>query len=225
MRIRVKVDIRMPLKKERQVRKTGGEWSVVNFKYEKLGIFCFVCGCLGYMENKCGILFAKEEDDGIRGSSVALRAESRRQGNGSGSRWLREEKGSMSYSDDHAYYTPENHAESNQDGPTNSNVQTIVVYADPFINNKPDSLVVPIPNDKAYRRGKSIINNEEIHNSMHVINEPGMERKRRRFLTEAMHGLSNSNEIDQELFFYWQVLVPRLARSHVYHQLELSRPR
>lgn len=50
MRIRVKVDVRLPLKKERKVRTVGGDWCVVNFKFEKLGIFCFACGCLGHTE-------------------------------------------------------------------------------------------------------------------------------------------------------------------------------
>lgn len=65
MRLRVKVDVRSPLKKEWKVRQTGGEWCVVNFKYEKLGIYCFMCGFLGHTEQKCAVLFAKEEDDGI----------------------------------------------------------------------------------------------------------------------------------------------------------------
>lgn len=46
MRIKVRVHVRNPLKKERKVRKAGGEWNVVKFKYERLGIFCYLCGVL-----------------------------------------------------------------------------------------------------------------------------------------------------------------------------------
>jgi hypothetical protein len=90
MRIRVKVDVRKPLKKEFKVKDKEGAWCTVKFKYEKLGVFCFVCGIMGHSENKCEILFAKEQDDGVRGWSADLRADLRRQGRAT-SKWLREE--------------------------------------------------------------------------------------------------------------------------------------
>jgi 14-3-3 protein epsilon len=39
MRIRVKLDVRKPLKKDTKVTNKEGQWCTVNFKYEKLGIF------------------------------------------------------------------------------------------------------------------------------------------------------------------------------------------
>jgi hypothetical protein len=66
MRIRDKVDVRQPLKKDAKVKKKEGGWSIVNFKYEKLGIFCFVCGIMGRAENKCEVCYAIEQDDGKR---------------------------------------------------------------------------------------------------------------------------------------------------------------
>jgi 14-3-3 protein epsilon len=93
MRIRVKIDVRKPLKKNYRVQNHEGEWCTVNFKYEKLGIFCFVCGIMGHAENKCEVRFSMEQDDGSREWSVELRAEPRRQGGRMVSRWLREEHG------------------------------------------------------------------------------------------------------------------------------------
>ncbi|GAU14523.1 hypothetical protein TSUD_250650 [Trifolium subterraneum] len=93
MRIRVKVDIRQPLKKDTKVKNRVGEWCMVKFKYEKLGIFCFVCGIMGHAENKCEVRYSMEQDDGIRGWSAEIRADPRRQGGRPVSRWLREEKG------------------------------------------------------------------------------------------------------------------------------------
>jgi 14-3-3 protein epsilon len=90
MRIRVKIDVRKPLKKEFKVKNKEGAWCTVRFKYEKLGVFCFVCGIMGHAENKCEILFAKEQDDGVRGWSADIRADLRRQGRTT-SKWLREE--------------------------------------------------------------------------------------------------------------------------------------
>jgi hypothetical protein len=77
------------------MNKEGG-WCVVKFKYEKLGMFCFVCGIMGHAENKCDVRFSMEQDDGIREWSAEIRAEPRRQGGRLVSRWLREEKGGRS---------------------------------------------------------------------------------------------------------------------------------
>jgi hypothetical protein len=92
MRIRVKIDVRLPLKKDTKVMNKAGQWCTVKFKYEKLGIFCFVCGIMGHAENKCEVRFAMEQDDGVRKWSADIRADVRRQGGRLSSRWLREEK-------------------------------------------------------------------------------------------------------------------------------------
>jgi hypothetical protein len=92
MRIRVRIDVRNPLKKDYKVKDKGGAWCTVKFKYEKLGIFCFVCGVMGHAENKCEILYAKDQDDGVRGWSTEIRADPRRQGGRITSKWLTEEK-------------------------------------------------------------------------------------------------------------------------------------
>jgi 14-3-3 protein epsilon len=94
MRVRVKLDVCKPLKKDTKVMNKEGQWCTVNFKYEKLGIFCFVCGIMGHSENKCEVRFGMEQDDGKREWSAEIRADTRRQGGRLVSRWLREEKGS-----------------------------------------------------------------------------------------------------------------------------------
>ncbi|XP_058759140.1 uncharacterized protein At4g02000-like [Vicia villosa] len=85
MRIRVKIDVQKPLKKLTRVKNKGGEWCNVIFKYEKLSLFCFVCGVLGHSEHRCAVRFAMTEDTGLRGWSAKIRAENRRFG-GSSSR-------------------------------------------------------------------------------------------------------------------------------------------
>lgn len=92
MRLRVRVDVTKPLKKNRRVRMEGEDWCIVCFKYEKLTTFCFVCGLLGHMEQNCEELFAKEVDDGVREWGPELKANTRRNGGGSGNRWLRNGK-------------------------------------------------------------------------------------------------------------------------------------
>ncbi|XVF73183.1 hypothetical protein PTKIN_Ptkin12aG0180600 [Pterospermum kingtungense] len=69
-------------------RKSGGLFKV-NFKYELLGTFCFICGLLGHLDRFCSKLF--ETDDGVvaREWSPELRVDLRRNLGQSTSKWLR----------------------------------------------------------------------------------------------------------------------------------------
>ncbi|PNY09838.1 hypothetical protein L195_g006396 [Trifolium pratense] len=93
MRIRVKIDVRLPLKRNTKVMNKEGKWCLVNFKYERLGTFCFVCGVMGHAENKCEVRFSMEQDDGTREWSAEIRAEPKSRGGRLASRWLREDRG------------------------------------------------------------------------------------------------------------------------------------
>ena len=53
MRIRVRIDVRLLLKKWKKIRTAGRDWSIVNFKYERLGVFCFICGVMGHTDGFC----------------------------------------------------------------------------------------------------------------------------------------------------------------------------
>lgn len=90
MRIRVLIDVHMPLKKERKVKIRGGDWSMVVFKCERSGTFCFLYGLVGHSNQFCDHRFTFEVDDGSRGWSAELSANSRRRNNCGRSRWLRE---------------------------------------------------------------------------------------------------------------------------------------
>lgn len=110
------MNVRLPLKKERKVSKTGGKWSVVSFKFERLGVFCFGCGHLGHTEQECEIMFSLENDDGTRGWGSELRVEQQRLGGGQGNRWLRDEKEALQNPNVHAMGTSGSHAEDHGSG-------------------------------------------------------------------------------------------------------------
>ncbi|GAU32101.1 hypothetical protein TSUD_358070 [Trifolium subterraneum] len=93
MRVKVRMDVHQPLKKDTRVKNIAGEWCTVNFKYEKLGIFCFVCGIMGHTERRCAVRYDMEVDNGIRGWSSEIRAELRKQGGRQTSRWLQDNHG------------------------------------------------------------------------------------------------------------------------------------
>lgn len=60
-RIRVVMDTDKPLKRRMKVKREGGEWTWINFKYERLSTFCFVCGLLGHSDRDCGIVYANPD--------------------------------------------------------------------------------------------------------------------------------------------------------------------
>jgi hypothetical protein len=141
MRIRVKINVQAPLKKDTKVMDKEGKWCTVKFKYEKLGIFCFVCGVMGHTENKCEVRFAMEVDDGTRQWSADIRADSRRQGGRLTSRWLKEERGGVAQQGDGATARDQNGAAMNpQSGPTNADVAHVAT------NNIPK---IPVTNHAA----------------------------------------------------------------------------
>jgi hypothetical protein len=54
LRIRVSIDVTKPLERGRALN-LGGKTSWVNFKYEKLPLFCFSCGCIVHGNQGCPV--------------------------------------------------------------------------------------------------------------------------------------------------------------------------
>jgi hypothetical protein len=90
MRLKVAIDVTVPLKQEWRVRATNGEFVTVTFKYEKLGIFCHRCGLLGHTDKVCPDLFELESDDGVRRWGPYLKPSSQRIGTAATNRWLQD---------------------------------------------------------------------------------------------------------------------------------------
>ncbi|KAK5818877.1 hypothetical protein PVK06_023825 [Gossypium arboreum] len=69
MRIRVQIDIRNPLKRKKKILIPHSDLVLVKFRYEKLSLFCFLCGCLGHVDKFCqkriDIRLREVELDGI----------------------------------------------------------------------------------------------------------------------------------------------------------------
>ena len=90
MRLKVRIDVTLPLKKEWQVRIKDDSFTTIKFKYEKLGIFCYLCGLLGHTDKSCPRLFEMEEDDGVRGWGEFFRPIDRRMGTATTNVWLQD---------------------------------------------------------------------------------------------------------------------------------------
>ncbi|KAL8127393.1 hypothetical protein AgCh_014346 [Apium graveolens] len=84
------MDITKPLKRRMKIKREGGAWSWVNFKYERLSTFCFVCGILGHSERDCVVTYANPDKVIDKAYGVWLRAPMGNMKNQNiGSRWLR----------------------------------------------------------------------------------------------------------------------------------------
>jgi 14-3-3 protein epsilon len=171
MRIRVRVDIRQPLKKDTRVKNQGGQWCTVKFKYEKLGVFCFVCGLIGHGENRCAVRFSMSEDDGSRAWSKELRAEPRRRGGRQTSRWLTEDDdGRKNYGGDQSqssideqvnHTRPFTHTDANQPNQTIINQHSLI--CPPLV-----PLVNPIRQEMAHNATSSTFPHTEINTNTNL---------------------------------------------------------
>ncbi|XP_031095276.1 uncharacterized protein LOC115999574 [Ipomoea triloba] len=78
MRVRVTVDVSKPLKKRMKMKRPGGEWFWVDFRYERLPSFCFSCGVIGHADKFCPVSIDLPDAGGEKPYGVWLRAGGRR---------------------------------------------------------------------------------------------------------------------------------------------------
>lgn len=88
LRVRVLIDITKPLKRKMKMKKNGGECFWIEFKYERLPNFCFLCGIIGHTERFCFKHFEGVNEETERPYGPWLRATGRRSTANMGSPWL-----------------------------------------------------------------------------------------------------------------------------------------
>lgn len=88
MRIRVNIDINRSLRRKLKLKKKGGEWIWVTFKYERLYTFCYFCGCIGHSEKFYSKAMDSEKASREMEYGPWLRAPIRRFTTTVGERWL-----------------------------------------------------------------------------------------------------------------------------------------
>lgn len=91
MRIKVRLDVRKPLKRRKKILKRNGTEVIVSCKYERLGDFCFTCGIMSHTERYCRKFLSRENDSEIKEWGSWLKAPLRRASGPVKSKWLRED--------------------------------------------------------------------------------------------------------------------------------------
>jgi hypothetical protein len=90
MRLKVRIDITKPLQQSWKVRANEGNFVQIIFKYEKLGVFCYLCGLLGHVDKNCHNLFDMDHDDGTRGWGDSIRPLLSRQGTSATNKYIKD---------------------------------------------------------------------------------------------------------------------------------------
>lgn len=78
MWIKIRLDVRKPLKCKKRIKRKNGTEFVVNCKYERLGDFCFACGLVSRTERFCRRNLDNRSEGGLKDWGTWLRAPSRR---------------------------------------------------------------------------------------------------------------------------------------------------
>lgn len=91
MRIKIRIDVRRPLKRKKKIIKKDGKEITVTCRYERLGDFCFLCGMVTHIDRFCRRFIGKRDTEIEKEWGPWLRATPRRAVNQGKSRWLRKE--------------------------------------------------------------------------------------------------------------------------------------
>lgn len=91
MRVKIKLDVRKPLKRKKKIIKKDGSDFTVSCRYERLGEICFQCELVSHTDRFCRRFINRKGDEGIKEWGSWLRAPPRRLAGQERSKWLREE--------------------------------------------------------------------------------------------------------------------------------------
>ncbi|XP_074375304.1 uncharacterized protein LOC141717092 [Apium graveolens] len=91
MRIRIRLDVRKPLKRRKKIDKKDGSEFVVTCKYERWGEFCFSCGLVSHTDRFCRRFIDRRNVEGEKEWGVWLKTQPHRAAGKGHSKWLKEE--------------------------------------------------------------------------------------------------------------------------------------
>nr|GLL49694.1 uncharacterized protein LOC109174453 [Ipomoea trifida] len=93
-RVRVAIDITKPLKKQMKLKRDNGTWAFVDFRYERLPTFCFLCGVIGHGDRYCSKFNPRAYPKAAKPYGAFMRAGGRRTVPSAGQSWVAPESNS-----------------------------------------------------------------------------------------------------------------------------------
>lgn len=90
LRVRVAIPLDKPLKRRMKIKKSEENWCWVNFRYEGIPTFCFICGFMGHNEKFCEKIFDVPLEKIEKPYGIWMKAEPRRKNHTIGAKWLRQ---------------------------------------------------------------------------------------------------------------------------------------
>nr|GMC82871.1 Small GTPase superfamily [Ipomoea batatas] len=87
-RVRVELEVEKPLKKGMKLRRDDGEWARIEFRYERLPTFCFICGIIGHGDHLCPKKVHGWDSSAQKPFGPEMRAGGRRNTPVVGEKWL-----------------------------------------------------------------------------------------------------------------------------------------
>lgn len=180
MRVKIRLDVRKPLKRKKKITRKNGTEFIVHCKYERLGDFCFKCGSVSHTERFCRKFLDRKDEDGTKEWGSWLRAPPRRAAGQGRSKWLRDEgdidwAAKVGKDNNYPVFSEEGGESSgvavSKDRGFRDNVTELVVIPDKAVSNN------HIPIDKTGGKISNFSNglDQEELNGLHVE-----DRKRRR---------------------------------------------
>nr|GMD29278.1 pleckstrin homology domain-containing protein 1-like [Ipomoea batatas] len=87
-RVRASIDVMKPLKKQMKMKKDNESWTIVDFRYERLPTFCFLCGVIGHGEKYCHTVLNGGDQAIVKPYGPWLLAGMRRSVPSAGQQWV-----------------------------------------------------------------------------------------------------------------------------------------
>lgn len=157
LRTRVRVPLAKPLKRRMKVKTSETSFFWVNFKYERVPTFCFICGMMGHAEKYCDKLCDTPMHLIAKPYGIEMRATGRRPLTTIGSKWLLPE---MRFGREESHRSGGGEGAENQpSGMENQAVSTLINVHTQNQANLHDSRLARIPADQPL----NCINVDSVH--------------------------------------------------------------
>ena len=89
LRVRVSINLNQPLKRKMKLKRSAENWCSVQFQYEAVPMFYYICGLIGHNEKYCERIFETSLDQIEKPYGPWMKSEPKHRNYTLGAQWLR----------------------------------------------------------------------------------------------------------------------------------------